>query len=197
MPNPTVDTYNKFPKEYAEKFSHLSVSKYIDQAFDKLGKENPRVVELGCGSGRDAEEICKRTNSYKGVDISEGLLEIASQKNIPDAKFYLSSIQDYSFEGTVDIIFAVASLLHLNKEDFSQVLKRAHKALSDQGLFQILVKYGEYKGEEIVKDIYGERIFYFYQLSDIKNMAAGYEVVYEERKTVGKKEWISILLRKK
>ena len=36
-----------------------------------------RVVEIGCGDGRDAIEIVKRSGWYEGFDPSEGLLDIA------------------------------------------------------------------------------------------------------------------------
>jgi len=196
MTNPTKDTYNKFSKEYAEKFRNFLMTEYINRVFDDWRGDNPRVLELGCGAGRDAEEICQRTSNYTGIDISEGLLEIAKQKKIANAKFSRQSIKDYGFTENFDIVFAVASLLHVNEEDFAQVLQRVHKILAKRGLFHITVKHGKYKGEELVKDKYGERIFYFYRLSDIKRMAEGYEVVSEDQVTVGKTEWINILLRK-
>ncbi len=77
----TVDTYNKSAKELAE-YSHGigTRKKYINRAFNLAGSpKNARVLEVGCGDGRDATEILKHTDNYLGFDIARKAVELAKQ----------------------------------------------------------------------------------------------------------------------
>jgi predicted TPR repeat methyltransferase len=78
----TIDTYNKTAKIHSDKFTKYGARiDDIERAFSCIKKSNPKVVEIGCGDGRDAEEIIKRTNDYLGIDLSEELIKIAQKKS--------------------------------------------------------------------------------------------------------------------
>jgi predicted TPR repeat methyltransferase len=191
----TIQTYNTSAKQYADKYAVTgSRVAHIEEAFSVFAKPNPHVLELGCGDGRDAVELCKRTDSYTGIDMSIEMLKLASIK-APQAQFECAFMEDYS-AGQVDIIFAFASLLHTDIETFTQILQKFHGALSAGGLFHIGVKYGKYSGPVRVKDAFGTRIFYYYTETDIIHMAQGYKVLSTERSTIGTTQWVDILLQK-
>jgi len=87
MDNQTLHTYNKSAKQLADKFAGIGSRKAdVKRAFELRGKANPRVLELGCGDGRDAKEILKGTKNYAGIDYSSELIELARAKN-PKTKF--------------------------------------------------------------------------------------------------------------
>src|SRR5579862_406860 len=92
----TIDTYNRSAKELAKYFDSIGTrALYIDLAFKLAGNpKNARVVEIGCGDGRDAKDIIKHAKWYLGFDISEGLLKFAN-KLMPDAKFMLADAADF------------------------------------------------------------------------------------------------------
>lgn len=84
----TIDTYNKSAQALARKFNDLGVRiSDIEEVFNLLNKENSKVIEIGCGNGRDAEEIIKHTNDYLGLDISEELIKLAQEK-VPQGNFF-------------------------------------------------------------------------------------------------------------
>jgi len=61
----TIDTYNATAEQMAVKFSDLGPRMSdIQRAFSYVMKFAPRVMEIGCGNGRDAQEILKHTDQY-------------------------------------------------------------------------------------------------------------------------------------
>jgi SAM-dependent methyltransferase len=197
----TVETYNKSAKELAEYFRGIgSRKRYIDKTFELAGNPTePRVLEIGCGDGRDAKDIVELTPKYTGFDISEELIKIA-KKQVPQGQFVIADAISYPYPANdLDVVFAFASLLHLNKDEVKDVLEKVHEALRDGGIFFISLKLApEYK-EEVKKDQYGTRIFYYYNPEIIKELAGKkYEVANLGGGfiTVGNTQWFEVALKK-
>lgn len=194
----TVETYDKSAKELAKYFAGIGArAEDIELGFRLAGNPSKaRVVELGCGDGRDAKEIVERAGWYEGMDISEGLLHLA-RKYVPNASFVQADAVTYKFPENLDIIFAFASLLHLNKTETQSVLMRALKALNPGGIFFISLKYSPEYTEKIKEDRYGRRQFFFYNPELIEKLAGKeYETVFKDFQTMGHTEWFTIALKK-
>ena len=85
--DPTLETYNRAAKGYAEKFAGVGNRvAHINAAFKASGKENPAVLEIGCGDGRDALEICRLTKQYLGIDPAKEMIVLAREK-VPTGRF--------------------------------------------------------------------------------------------------------------
>ncbi|MBP6881292.1 MAG: class I SAM-dependent methyltransferase [Candidatus Pacebacteria bacterium] len=196
MDKETIATYDRAAKAYAEKFAGIGprVSD-IEVALAAFGKENPQVLELGCGDGRDAVEICKRTDNYFGIDASKEMVMLAREK-VPNGTFSVENIDTFPFTAPVDVIFAFASLLHVPKEVFERVLQKAYVTIPSGGIFYLSLKEGRYTGAEVVKDEWGERLFYYYEEGDIRDMAQEYEIMFLEKYLIGHTKWIRAMLRK-
>jgi SAM-dependent methyltransferase len=192
-----TEVYNENALAMATKFNKIGPRVAdIQRAFELLGKDTGKVVELGCGNGRDAVEILKHTKDFVGMDISEGMIKLARENN-PGVDFQVDTIEGFNIPDGTDIIFAFASLLHLNKSEVKEVLKRAHEKLNDGGIVYISVKKKPYH-EELVEDSFGKRYFYFYQLSDFEELAkeTEYEIVHTDEQTLRGVDWLTIVLRK-
>src|SRR5206468_3450148 len=126
----TIDTYNQSAKRLAAYFQGLGARvSDIEQALDLAGRpQNARVVEIGCGDGRDAKEIVKRVGWYRGFDISEELIKLA-EESLAGSCFEVADATEYGFPGNLDVVFAFASLLHLDKNEVRAVLGRVHESL--------------------------------------------------------------------
>ena len=87
-----------------------------------------------------------------GLDFSPELLALA-RDTVPKARFIeqdlsdLTSLSDASFEG----VWANASLHHLCKEKFPQILRELHRLLSPSGALFLSVKKGSGEGLEADK----------------------------------------------
>lgn len=167
----------------------------IKQVFNLCKKKNPKVVELGCGNGRDAGEILKLTNDYLGIDISRSMIEIA-KKTVPQAKLKVADLEGFEFEKRIDIIFAFAALLHSKKENLKKMFLKATKALNPNGLFFINLKYGNY-AEFSKDDEFGTRTYYYYTPEDIEKMAGkSYKTVFKNVHILRDQKWFEIILQK-
>lgn len=193
-----IKTYDKSAKELAEYFKGIGPRvEDISNALKLAGNpEKPRVIEIGCGDGRDAKEIVKLVNWYEGVDPSKGLLDIA-RKDLPDTNFTVADALTYKYPENLDVVYAFASLLHVNKKDLGTVFEKVYQSLKVNGIFYISLKEKEVYTEEVKKDKYGERMFYFYNTKIIKKIAPSkFNSIYENSQIHCDTKWFTIALKK-
>jgi len=195
----TIDTYDNSASELTQYFKDVGARTDDILLGIRLcgSKDNVKVVEIGCGDGRDAAEIVPRVFSYVGVDPSEGLLKIA-RKRLPEAAFIKADALSYDYPEDIDVMYAFASLLHINKTDMKLALEKASKCLRSGGIYYISLKERDKYTEEVKSDQYGERMFYYYSPSTIQDLSAQwFDVVYEERYRMGHVPWFKIALKKR
>lgn len=193
-----VETYNKSAREMAWKFDGIAARvEDIERLFGVLEKENPFILEIGCGSGRDAGEILKRTDRYLGIVISETFVSIARER-VPRGRFEVADVEEFDFPEGIDAIVSFASLLHSDKESVADVFARAHEALVPGGIFYISLKEGEYSDEGMTRtDEFGTRTYFYYTSDMILELAgAGYESAYLNRYDLYRQYWFTIALKK-
>ena len=93
------------------------------------------VVEIGCGTGSTALSLAPGVKTYRGTDISAGMITIAREKldtRTPQSlQFDVAAAADLP-EGPIDAILAL-NLLHL-LPDMTQVLHTCFDALPSGGL---------------------------------------------------------------
>lgn len=196
----TLQAYNTYAREYAAYFKGIgSRVTDIERALNLAGKTDGTadVLEIGCGDGRDAEEIVKRVKTYKGIDYSTGLIQLAKEE-MPNTDFEVHDMRtyDYSTE-SYDVVFAFASLLHLSKQDIALVMQAVAKSLKVGGVLYISLKNSsEY--EEISKaDKYANRQFYLYNPEIIAHLSDGYlQVIDTTQSTIGSTQWFEMALQK-
>jgi ubiquinone/menaquinone biosynthesis C-methylase UbiE len=95
-----------------------------------------RVVDFGCGSGANTVLLANRGAEVWGVDISEDLIRLARRRlavngRAGGAQFVVGSAHDLPFpDGSVDVLFGIAILHHLNLD---QVGTEVHRVLRPGG----------------------------------------------------------------
>jgi SAM-dependent methyltransferase len=192
----TVATYNATALEMAKKFRSIGARvEDIEKAFSLSTLEQPHVLEIGCGDGRDAKEILKRTNRYLGIDISSAMIAEA-RRYAPEGHFEVADIETYIFPKDLDIILSFASLLHSDTEAVRAILESAYASLKNGGIFYISLKHDDYK--EVTKtDAFGTRTFYMYTPTLIQELAgAGYTTVFSDEQELHGQRWFTIALKK-
>ncbi|MCC2631341.1 MAG: methyltransferase type 12 [Patescibacteria group bacterium] len=193
----TVQTYDGTAHLMAKKFEAMGARiADIEQGFSFVETTGPFVLEIGCGNGREAEEILKRTSRYLGIDISKSFVGLAKER-LPGADIRVADVEAFAFPKDLDIVFAFASLLHSDREALRMVLKQVRDALSANGIFYISLKRDDYC-EELKTDEFGTRTFYYYQPEDIIILAGeGYGVVYQEFQNRLGQDWFTLVLKKR
>lgn len=195
----TIETYDNSAQKLADYFAGIgSRIADIEKAIE-LTRQDPtslRAVEIGCGDGRDATEITKRVGWYEGFDPSVGLLSIAKQK-LPGTTFHLADALSYDYPKAIDLYFAFASLLHVNRRDLREVFQKTEASLRTSGIFYISLKERPEYEEELQEDQYGKRMFYYYNSDLVREIAgAAFKQVFEDHQTIGKTNWFTIALEK-
>lgn len=193
----TTLTYNKGASEFAQYFDGIgSRTQDIERGFSYLENKPRKVLEIGCGNGRDCKDILKYTDDYLGLDISEEMIKLAKE-NVSNSHFVTADVEDFIFPKHINIIFAFASLLHLDKESVSKVLGKVYDSLDEGGIFYISLKYDSYQ-EKIKESNFGQRYFYFYNEEDLLQLAKenSFEIIYQDKQLIGETVWITCVLRK-
>ena len=94
-------------------------------------RDEIRLIDLGCGTGRTLELIANPRIRAVGVDYSEEAIRIAS-KRVPWVNLMVCDMLSVPFEpGTFDIVLSVGSHEHLEVLDFSE----PRKLVKENGLF--------------------------------------------------------------
>jgi ubiquinone/menaquinone biosynthesis C-methylase UbiE len=169
----TKQSYNEHAGDFAvhAKVFGGRLKGWLDRFIKEL-KPGSRILDLGCGSGRDAKYLIEHGFEVVGIDFSEELLKIA-RKNAPRAEFHVMDFEDLQFENeTFDAVTAGASIIHLPKENLKDVLRKIHKVLKPGGLFFGTFRVGE--GERYSIERRGnadlERFYSYFKPSELKKL---------------------------
>ena len=110
-----------------------------------------RVVELGCGTGKNTEWLGEKAKNLLAVDLSEEMMLKAKEKVVAEhVEFKRADItQQWNFvTGSPDLITCSLILEHIN--DLHFIFEQANKVLQLQGHFYIceLHPYKQYTGSK-------------------------------------------------
>ena len=101
-----------------------------------------RVVDLGCGAGRDYPAFEERNIDYLGVDASEGMLTVARER-FPEATFEAQDLCTLDLaERSFDGAFANASLQHVPTPALPNALTNIYACLRPGGVLLISAPLG-------------------------------------------------------
>jgi SAM-dependent methyltransferase len=108
---------------------------YVRGLIERHHPQAARVLELACGTGAILEQLHAHYETA-GLDISKGMLEIASGK-VPQARLFLEDMTQFDLGETFDVVLCVYdSLNHLVRfEQWEAVFDRAREHLAPGGIF--------------------------------------------------------------
>ena len=80
----------------------------VDWLVDRLGlAEHSRVLDVGCGPGRHANELGRRGISVLGIDISDTFLRIAAASAPPGVTYERADARELRFDATFDAVISI------------------------------------------------------------------------------------------
>ncbi len=195
----TIEAYNKNAQFYADKFDSYGVRiEDIDRALRLNESGCNRVLELGCGNGRDAQYFVSKVgpDNYTGIDASVGLVTLARIK-VPGVMFHVKDIRSLDLDpDSLGIIYSFATLLHVNRDDLVKIIENCYKWLKIGGILYISSKYGDYREEEIT-NLGDGKYYYFYRPEDIEKLISyKFFLVYKNIQDIRGQSWFEVALRK-
>ena len=113
--------------------------------FEIYLKSGDKILDLGCGSGRDSKYFLSKGYDVVSVDGSIEICRLA-EKYIGK---YVRNIffDELDYVNEFDAVWASASLLHVDSKEMKDVLYRIKSALKKNGLMYASWKYGQ--GEKV------------------------------------------------
>lgn len=123
-----------------------------------IGEGKLRLLEVGCGTGRDAQWFGENGLSVIGIDLSVEMVRLCRKKGI-EAR--VMDLQNPDFEeGSFDAVFALNALVHVPGLELRSTLEQIRKVLAPEGLFYL----GQYGGSDfegvLEKDNYRPKRFF-------------------------------------
>jgi ubiquinone/menaquinone biosynthesis C-methylase UbiE len=154
----TKQTYER--EEVVEKYydRYLSAPEYFEIDIPKLVKTFPgmKLLDVGCGPGQFSRIFGENGFDVVGIDYSKAMIKkaksLSSDENNPSYRVMdMKEVKKYFKENTFDVIWASASLLHLEKTEIPIVLKSFKYILRPGGHMYLVIKLGE-QGTVLLKD---------------------------------------------
>ena len=142
--NSTVSFYNNHAQDFIEGTLSVDVS-HLYAEFESHLSDESRVLDVGCGSGRDLKYFAERGYQSTGLEPSSELAAFAEQHS--GQKVICGTIQDTDWRNEFDGIWCCASLLHVTKDELGDVFQKLARALKHGGAMYVSFKYGESEEE--------------------------------------------------
>ena len=196
----TIDTYEKnldlylsrTPKENAGCFKEF-LDNYIEQL-----PVDPLILELGSGTGRDANYIEKNSKvKIMRTDIASSFINYQEEAFGISVK-YLDAL-DLDESEKYDSMLAIAVLLHFEKEDCKSVCTNIYRALKQNGslAFRIKAKLTESVSEITSQKMESPRYFYYWEASEFLDMLEKIGFTCDNITQVDNGKWIQGVAYKK
>ena len=116
----------------------------LQRKFADMLPQGGRVLDLGCGSGRDSLAFLKAGFKVDAMDGSAAMAKAASElTGLPVAHALFES---YEPQGSYDGIWACSSLLHVPADQLPATIAKYAQALKPGGVFYLSFKLGSHNG---------------------------------------------------
>ena len=136
----TLTYYNQNADAFVDGTQNADMSEQY-RFFSKYLSPGCKILDLGCGSGRDSAYFSSLGFEVTAVDGSEELCKRVKENYGIEA--LCIKFEDMSFTAEFDAIWACASLLHVKKADMPNVMDKVSAALKLGGILYASFKYGK------------------------------------------------------
>ena len=140
----TLEYYNSKAKDFVSDTVAVAFTE-IQDIFLEYIPVGGKILDFGCGSGRDTKYFISKGYDVDAIDGSEELCKIASEYTGISVKYML--FQELDEVEKYDGIWACASILHVPSAELPMVLQKMTRALKPDGVIYTSFKYGDFEGE--------------------------------------------------
>ena len=150
---PMADYYQRFADAYDGRTFSVDPTVFLKPLLEML-PAGSRIIDVGCGSGRDLVWLARRGFGMTGFEGSERLAELAEARSgcpVIRGDFKAFDFSKLSFDG----LLLVAALVHVPHRELAGVLGGILKALRPGGIVLLSLK----KGDGMEEDGTGRRFY--------------------------------------
>ena len=134
----------KYYQDNAQTFFDGTVNVDMSSLYETFTKHlapGGRVLDAGCGSGRDAKAFQEMGYQVEAFDASSAMVELAREHT--GLPVQLMTFADVDWKEEFDGIWCCASLLHVPAVELPEVMLRLADALKPGGVWYVSFKYGD------------------------------------------------------
>ncbi|SES05969.1 class I SAM-dependent methyltransferase [Lachnobacterium bovis] len=194
MNNKTIDYYNNNADAFISNTVNVDFKETQDRFLKQL--KGSKILDFGCGSGRDTKYFLNLGFDVSAIDGSLELCKNASKYTGIKVKHMY--FQELNVDDEYDGIWACSSILHLNRDNLKDVFQKMHKALKKDGIIYTSFKYGNFEGERNGRYFID---FTFESFLEFINEVEGLSIVEQwvtadVRPGRGEEKWLNLILKK-
>ena len=191
----TIEYFNQNADMFAQG-TRLVDFTIVQERFRKMLPVGSRILDFGCGSGRDTKYFLEKGYQVAATDGSAELCRLAGSFTGIKVKEML--FQELDEIGVYDGIWACSSILHLPKQELLPVIRKMCDALKDNGVIYTSFKYGDFEGErngryftDFTEDTFDKFIKVIQELTIEEEW-----ITSDVRPGRGEEKWLNLILRK-
>lgn len=148
--------------------------------------DGKKVLDVGCGNGRDCKYISLQGFDVTGIDLSIGMLKIARER-VPNVQFEVMDIADITYsENSYDGIISNCSLFHIPSEELPKTLKSFARLLKPNGKLLLILQEG--LGETMIEEPYRPNVNIYMNYFSVEEISSLLQEYGFEVNTIKKEE---------
>ena len=140
----TNDYYNSNSQTFFESTIQADLS-HLYERFLQYVPDQGKILDLGCGSGRDVKAFKDLGYVVDAMDASEELVKLATAHT--GIQVRQQRFEDLTEQNGYDAVWACASLLHVEYDKLPDILTKINRALKKNGIFYMSFKLGDHDGQ--------------------------------------------------
>lgn len=141
----TIKFYDSNAKDFFESTYAVDMLD-LYKRFETYLSPNSKILDAGCGSGRDTKYFLDHGHDVVAIDASKEMVKLAKELTKIDVKHM--TFQELKYVNEFDAIWSCASLLHIQKSEIPLVFSKFIKALKPEGIWYMSFKMGESEREK-------------------------------------------------
>jgi cyclopropane fatty-acyl-phospholipid synthase-like methyltransferase len=155
-----------------------------------------RILDLGCGSGRDTKFFAE--NFYEVIALDASSEMVAATRSLVDAEVHQMRFDEMDYTEEFDGIWACASLLHVPEQALKDIMQKCLSGLRAGGAMFQSFKYGTSEratGGRLFTDLDEKKLETL--LSTLEhNLSVTHWITSDARPNRSKEKWLNAVLIK-
>lgn len=191
--------YNTYAKLYQKRTIAFTRMIALDYRFFLESLSGKKILDLGCGPGRDSAIFKKKGYNPLCLDISEEMLNLCKAKGLKTLKINIEKLflPEKSFAG----IWSYTCLTTIPKKKVWKIINKLHKILKSDGVLFLGLIEGTFEGWKKADQKYSfQRYVSRYETEEVmEKLSEKFELLYFRKigkKETGRNTYLNFLFRK-